>query len=619
MRTKERTRVLTSCHSHNLYRYQDDSKSWFCSIQSHRCTRQSGGHADRWSCRQCNFDLCAACKEFWRVDAVQVSTHPHALQPHTSQDTTWQCSDRCAECTRDTAGPTVRWSCNICRYDLCRACVDHWQVVAEPTSNDLRQASWLYNLQKSLSEKFLQSMRTGELHNVLTRSLGGPAKTKESVSPSWRFKPSVGTWLNRLPSSKSSVFSATARALCAEAVRSHVCTVLNSAVAGGRWQESCSNEHKSEGPLDVGILRAVALEILMQRSQHGTLQENVSRLLQVHNIHVPHFDANEALLKALGDGSLDEALIHMHRRSAEEGIDALRSQICGALMKAADDCTFHRIFSEAEIIHGASDAPRDYMRQQDIRQVQDGSTCNQFSFEMGTTPSFATQVSEGLLPDDRQKNLADMNMSKLRQHFQDGLEDGKLQSAFEALQETETMKDSADAPRNGRGAAEHTLDNDRVVNCQGILSPSHDRSNFSSDKITCDVGEQNQKKSDSLTSDFDDLRTKVFDAMADAADDGNLQRIFSEVPTSDFDDLRTKVLDAMVEAADDGNLQNILSEAAQQQQQDEADILDCEGSDRDPIEKLRSWAQDVLLSAHADGTLQQALSPACDGQAARQL
>jgi len=75
---------------------------------------------------------------------------------------------------------------------------------------------------------------------------------------------------------------------------------------------------------------------------------------------------------------------------------------------------------------------------------------------------------------------------------------------------------------------------------------------------------------------------------------------------NDLQDIRSKLLDAMVEAADDGNLLKILSEVAQRK----------EAETEETVEKLRSWAQDVLLTAHADGTLQQALSSVCDGQAA---
>jgi len=460
-------------------------------------------------------------------------------------------------------------------------------VVPAPTSSELRQAAWLYNVQKSCSEKLLQSMATGELQDVLTKNGGRPAVMQRSFSsPSvgWRFKPSVGTWVNRLPPSRSNaVDPAAAMALCAEAVRSHVCKVLDSAVSGGSWQKTFGKACKSEDPVDIGVLRAVALEILMQRSQNGTLQETISRLLEAHGIHIPHFNAHEVLLKALGGGSLDEALSQMHRRSADD-LDTLRSQTCGALMNAADDGTLHRIFSELCHDGDANDvqSPRSQARELFLTSLANGSLEQNVTETAQNRPETSSiqDAAAEVLPVRPDEEELEAMRSKVLDSMLHAMGDGSLAR---------------------------------------VLAEASQRKQDRSDGDLTDVEHLRSTVPDGMMgalTDVEQVRSTVLDSMMGALKNGSLHQVLSDASeqnqegsvtnANDLQDIRSKLLDAMVEAADDGNLLKILSEVAQRK----------EAETEETVEKLRSWAQDVLLTAHADGTLQQALSSVCDGQAA---
>ncbi|CAK9080100.1 Hypothetical protein SCF082_LOCUS38200 [Durusdinium trenchii] len=61
-------------------------------------------------------------------DTVTVSCHPHALVKFDNGSTTWYCDNQSHVCTRSTEGPKVRWSCRMCGYDQCRACVQHYMT-----------------------------------------------------------------------------------------------------------------------------------------------------------------------------------------------------------------------------------------------------------------------------------------------------------------------------------------------------------------------------------------------------------------------------------------------------------------------------------------------------------
>lgn len=90
-------------------------------------TGLSGHHCDgcrttsltvSYQCKECNYDLCAACYD--RNYKTVVSLHPHALNYIQDKgiDTNW-----CDGC-RKTIGTAGAWRCGGCDFDLCLACID---------------------------------------------------------------------------------------------------------------------------------------------------------------------------------------------------------------------------------------------------------------------------------------------------------------------------------------------------------------------------------------------------------------------------------------------------------------------------------------------------------------
>lgn len=327
------------------------------------------------------------------MDKVSVTTHPHPLEPYLDQSVVWHCSDRSPECTRDIAGPTIRWTCRECQYDLCRTCVEHWRAYRQPTVNEQRQLCWVYNVQKTCSQKMLESMSRGELEEFLKqrqgkRKLSLPrygrfakpvpsswctapsvgtwlsmrpvslSSSSTSIAPSWSTRPSVGTWLRKPPTRSANVVRATATKLCMEVFRSHVWQVLVDASSEDDVQklvDEVSDNSPDDGTLDIRALRIAARSICAQAGQNGRLHEVLSQLLQEYNIDVRSADAQEILVNALHDGTLDEALLEVQQEDELDDeqpadtvrdMDSLRSFASQVLLRTLNDGSLQQRLSE---------------------------------------------------------------------------------------------------------------------------------------------------------------------------------------------------------------------------------------------------------------------------------
>jgi len=57
-------------------------------------------------------------------EGITVKTHEHVLKPFDDGNRRWSCDDECAQCSRMVEGPKVRWSCRECEYDMCFKCAE---------------------------------------------------------------------------------------------------------------------------------------------------------------------------------------------------------------------------------------------------------------------------------------------------------------------------------------------------------------------------------------------------------------------------------------------------------------------------------------------------------------
>lgn len=95
-------------------------------------------------------------------DTVYVTCHPHPLQKFDNGSTSWYCDDRCESCSRESEGPTVRWSCRECGYDQCRACVTHHKASISAiivSGTGLAKYNGTYDLSPMDSTKVRQGYR----------------------------------------------------------------------------------------------------------------------------------------------------------------------------------------------------------------------------------------------------------------------------------------------------------------------------------------------------------------------------------------------------------------------------------------------------------------------------
>lgn len=107
-------------------------------------------------------------EDIQEVPEVKVSCHEHALKKFDNGNTRWECDDKCAACTREVDGPTVRWACRPCGYDLCRGCVEHSggfskanvSTASADTESNVDQQTWSPII--VLHGMFRQSEREGQ-------------------------------------------------------------------------------------------------------------------------------------------------------------------------------------------------------------------------------------------------------------------------------------------------------------------------------------------------------------------------------------------------------------------------------------------------------------------------
>eukprot|EP00930_Biecheleria_cincta_P030910 TRINITY_DN21424_c0_g1_i1.p1 TRINITY_DN21424_c0_g1~~TRINITY_DN21424_c0_g1_i1.p1 ORF type:complete len:1329 (-),score=180.19 TRINITY_DN21424_c0_g1_i1:145-4131(-) len=89
--------IKVPCHHHRLKKFDNGSTSWYCDNRSPACTRHSEGPTVRWSCRDCGYDQCRGCVEWWKVyaqdDIVEEETHTSAAGAAATSSAGYQVED----------------------------------------------------------------------------------------------------------------------------------------------------------------------------------------------------------------------------------------------------------------------------------------------------------------------------------------------------------------------------------------------------------------------------------------------------------------------------------------------------------------------------------------------
>lgn len=65
------------CHTHPLVAFNDGSSNWCCDDRwASKCTRKTEGHSVRYSCRICDYDMCRGCALAWKKEESLSSRLP---------------------------------------------------------------------------------------------------------------------------------------------------------------------------------------------------------------------------------------------------------------------------------------------------------------------------------------------------------------------------------------------------------------------------------------------------------------------------------------------------------------------------------------------------------------
>jgi hypothetical protein len=155
-------------NGHPLLREAGYHLSWMCDCCG-SCNDRSRGS---WRCRDCDYDLCDDCEATWKhpsvsilksgskVDACQISNcatctqgHPLVSIPQEQWTGQWLC-DGCG--LNGTYLSNSRWRCDGCNYDLCTACMTHWQSPRRSAFQHLFYEGECYTCQPALVQVHLK-------------------------------------------------------------------------------------------------------------------------------------------------------------------------------------------------------------------------------------------------------------------------------------------------------------------------------------------------------------------------------------------------------------------------------------------------------------------------------